>query len=327
MKLTRLFFAALFAGALAGNAVAAELELKFGHVGAPGSLFEASVNEFAKRANEKLGDKAQVVTFGSSQLGKDKELLQKLKLGTVNFSLPSSVMSTVADEFGLFEMPYLVKDREHMSRIEEEIFWEQISPAAEAKGYKILAVWENGFRHITNNLRPINVPEDLEGIKLRTPKGAWRVKMFKSYGANPTPMAFSEVFTALQTGVIDGQENPFAQIYSAKFQEVQKYLSLTGHVYTPAYVVVGKETWEGLPEDVRAILEETAKETQGYVYETAAQLETDLLEKLKAGGMEVNQADNDAFIAASKGIYDEFATSVPGGGEMVEKALSLAAGS
>jgi len=327
MKLTRLFCAALLAGAVAGNAAAAELELKFGHVGAPGSLFEASVNEFAKRANEKLGDKAQVVTFGSSQLGKDKELLQKLKLGTVNFALPSSVMSTVSDEFGLFEMPYLVKDRGHMARIEKEIFWSQIAPAAEAKGYKILAIWENGFRHITNNERPINVPADLEGIKLRTPKGAWRVKMFKSYGANPTPMAFSEVFTALQTGVIDGQENPFAQIYSAKFQEVQKYLSLTGHVYTPAYVTVGKKTWEGLPEDVRAILEETAKETQAYVYETAAQLETDLLEKLEAGGMTVNQADNDAFIGASKGIYDEFATSVSGGGEMVEKALSLAAGS
>ncbi len=241
MKIIKFLVPALLGTAVAGQALAAELELKFGHVGAPGSLFEASVNEFAKRANEKLAGKAKVVTFGASQLGKDKELLQKLKLGTVNFSLPSTVMSTVADEFGLFEMPYLVKDRGHMARIENEIFWAKIEPAAEAKGYKILAVWENGFRHITNNERPINKPADLQGIKLRTPKGAWRVKMFKSYGANPTPMSFSEVFTALQTGVIDGQENPFAQIYSAKFQEVQKYLSLSGHVYTPAYVTVGKD--------------------------------------------------------------------------------------
>jgi tripartite ATP-independent transporter DctP family solute receptor len=327
MKYLKLLVPALLGIAVAGQAFAAELELKFGHVGAPGSLFEASVNEFAKRANEKLAGKAKVVTFGSSQLGKDKELLQKLKLGTVNFALPSTVMSTVADEFGLFEMPYLVKDRNHMGRIEREIFWAKLAPAAEAKGYKILAVWENGFRHITNNLKPINSPEDLQGIKLRTPKGAWRVKMFKSYGANPTPMSFSEVFTALQTGVIDGQENPFAQIYSAKFQEVQKYLSLSGHVYTPAYVTVGKDAWEKLPADVRQVLEETAKQTQAHVYQTAAQMETDLLGRLKAGGMAVNEPDKAAFVKASKGIYDEFSGSVPGGKEMVDKAISLASGS
>jgi tripartite ATP-independent transporter DctP family solute receptor len=327
MKGMKTLTAVLLAASFAGQALAQELELKFGHVGAPGSLFAVSAEEFAKRANDKLAGKAKVVVFGSSQLGKDKELLQKLKLGTVDFALPSTVMSTVTDEFGLFEMPYLVKDRSHMNRIEKEIFWSKLAPAAEAKGYKIIAVWENGFRHITNNLRPVNTPEDLEGIKLRTPKGAWRVKMFKSYGANPTPMSFSEVFTALQTGVIDGQENPFAQIYSAKFQEVQKYLSLTGHVYTPAYVAVGKKKWESLPEDVRAALETTAVETQAFVYETAMAMETDLLQKLKDGGIQVNQADKAAFIGASKGIYDEFASGVPGGAEMVDKALSLAAGS
>jgi tripartite ATP-independent transporter DctP family solute receptor len=327
MKSMKLVAVALAAMLIGGPALAQELELKFGHVGKPGSLFEISVNEFVKRANEKLAGKATVVAFGSSQLGKDKELLQKLKLGTLTFSLPSTVMSTVADEFGLFEMPYLVKSRAHMARIEDEILWEQIAPAAEAKGYKILAVWENGFRHITNNVRPINLPADLDGIKLRTPKGTWRVKMFQSYGANPTPMSFSEVFTALKTGVIDGQENPFAQIYSGKFQEVQKYLSLTGHVYTPAYVLVGKDHWESLPADVREILEQTAKENQAFVYEQAAALETDLLQKLKDGGIEVNEADKDAFIAASKGIYDEFSSSVDGGDAMVKKAMSLAEGS
>lgn len=327
MKSLKLVAVGLAAALIGGPALADELELTFGHVGAPGSLFEISVNEFAKRANEKLAGKAKVTAFGSSQLGKDQELLQKLKLGTVTFALPSTVMSSVADQFGLFEMPYLVKSREHMARIEDEIFWNQLAPAADAKGYKILAVWENGFRHITNNLRPINVPADLDGIKLRTPKGAWRVKMFQAYGANPTPLAFSEVFTALKTGVMDGQENPFAQIYSAKFQEVQKYLSLTGHVYTPAYVVVGKDHWETLPEDVRQILEETAKETQAYVYEQAAALETDLLQKLKDGGIEVNEADKDAFIAASKPIYDEFSATVEGGGAMVTQALNLAEGS
>lgn len=324
MALTRLLIAAALAATFTGQVLAQEIELKFGHVGAPGSLFALSAEEFAKRANEKLAGKAKVVVFGSSQLGDDQELLQKLKLGTADFSLPSSVMSSVSPEFGVFDMPYLVKDRDHMARIEKEVFWPAIAPAAEAKGYKIIAVWENGFRHITNNVRPIVKPEDLEGIKLRTPKGVWRVKMFEAYGANPTPMAFSEVFTALQTGVIDGQENPFAQIYSAKFQEVQKYLSLTGHVYTPAYITVGKARWEKLPEDVRTVLEETAKETQAYVYETAANFDTDLLEKLKAGGIEVNEADKAAFVAASDGIYKEYAQEVPGADKLIEKALSLA---
>jgi len=327
MRIVKLLAGLALAVGITLPAGAEELVLKFGHVGAPGSLFDVSANEFARRANERLAGKARVEVFGSSQLGKDQELLQKLKLGTVDFALPSTVMSTVADEFGMFEMPYLVKNRDHMKRIENEIFWAKLAPAADAKGYGIIAVWENGFRHITNNVRPINNPADLKGIKLRTPKGAWRVKMFQTYGANPTPMAFSEVFTALQTGVIDGQENPFAQIYSAKFQEVQKYLSLTGHVYTPAYVAVGKARWQKLPDDVRTTLEEVAKETQAFVYETAANMENDLLEKLKAGGIMVNEANKQAFIDASGSIYSEFATSVPGGKEMVDHALSLGQGS
>src|SRR3970040_2016437 len=148
-----------------------------------------------------------------------------------------------------------------------------MAPAVEAKGLKILAVWENGYRHITNNKRPINGPQDLKGLKLRTPKGEWRVKMFQAYGANPSPMAFSEVFVALQTGVMDGQENPLIQIYSAKFQEVQKYLSLSGHVYTPAYITTGKKRWESLTAEVRKILEQSARETQAYVYSTAARFD------------------------------------------------------
>ena len=156
-------------------------------------------------------------------------------------------MSSEADLFGVFEMPYLVKDRKHMAKIEKEVFWPKIAPEAEKKGLKVLAVWENGYRHITNSKRPINVPTDLQGIKLRVPEGKWRVKMFQTYGANPSPMKFSEVFTALQTGVMDGQENPFTQIYSAKFQEVQKFLSLTGHVYTPATPPWARRMWRHCP--------------------------------------------------------------------------------
>ena len=232
-------------------------------------------------------------------------------------------MSSQVDLFGIFEMPYIVKDRAHMAKIEKEIFWPKLEPEAEKKGLRVLAVWENGIRHITNNKRPIRTPADLQGIKLRVPEGKWRLKMFQAYGANPSPMKFSELFTALQTGVMDGEENPLTQIYSAKLQEVQKYLSLSGHVYTPAYLTVGIRKYEALPADVRKILEETAKETQAYVYQQAAKEDSELLGKLKAAGMQVNEVDQAAFVAASKTIYDEFGKEVPGAKELIDRAQAL----
>ena len=198
-----------------------------------------------------------------------------------------------------------------------------MEPAVEKKGLKILSVWENGFRHITNNKHPIVMPKDLQGIKLRVPEGKWRLKMFQAYGANPSPMKFSEVFTALQTGVKDGEENPFTQIYSAKFQEVQKYLSRTGHVYTPAYVTVGARKWATLPADVRTALEDTARETQAFVYEKARKDDDELLGKLKTAGMQVNEANKDAFVAASKPVYEDFAKEVPGSKEIIDRAIAL----
>jgi tripartite ATP-independent transporter DctP family solute receptor len=309
---------------LASFAASAEpIELKLGHVGSPGSLFDVSSNEFARRVNEKLKGKATVAVFGSSQLGDDTEMMQKVKLGTLHFAVPSTVMSSVVPAYGLFEMPYLVKDREHMKRIEKDVVWPQLAPISEKAGYHVVAVWENGFRQITNNKSPINKPEDLKGIKLRVPKGKWRIKMFQAYGASPSAMGLSEVFVALQTGVMDGEENPLTQIYTSKFQEVQKYLSLTDHVYTPAYLVISPKKWAALPADVRKALEETAREVQAYIYEQAAKMDKDLLEKLKASGMKVNEADRDAFLKASKPVYDEFGAEVPGGSAMIEKSVAL----
>jgi len=311
------------AALLAGGPSFAQTELKLGHVGEPGSLLAASCEEYAKRINARLAGKVKVVVFGSSQLGGDKEMLQKVKLGTLDMVLPSTVMSSEVDLFGIFEMPYLVKDREHMKRIEQAVFWPKLAPEAEKKGLRTIAVWENGYRNITNNKHPIKTPDDLKGIKLRVPEGKWRVKMFQAYGANPSPMKFSELFTALQTGVMDGQENPLTQIYSAKLQEVQKYLSLSGHVYTPSYLIVGSRKWATLPADVRKVLEDTAKETQAFVYETAAREENELLGKLKQGGMQVNEVDKDAFFAASKPIYEEFSTEVAGAKALLDQAAAL----
>ena len=314
-------FAVLALSACAGESTGPR-ELKFGHVGEPGSLFALSAEEFARRANDRLGEDWEVVVYGSSQLGGDELLLQKIKLGTVDFALPSTVMSSQIDAFGLFEMPYLVRDREHMQAIEEAVVWSDLAPLAEAEGYRVLALWENGFRHVTNSVRPIASPGDLSGIKLRTPRGVWRVKLFQAFGANPTPMALSEVFIGLQTGVIDGQENPLAQIWGSKLYEVQEYLSTTAHVYTPAYVVVSPGRWDGLPEDVRTVLEETARETQAFVYENAARLDQELLEQVRAAGVGVNAPDRDAFVASSSSIYDEFGETVEGGADLIQRAVA-----
>jgi TRAP-type transport system periplasmic protein len=313
---------------LAGNAASAQdkVEIRFGTTNPPGGMQYLSGDEWVKRVNEKAGDLVQADIYGSSQLGDDTEMLQKVRLGTLEVSQPSTIMSTILPEFGLFDMPYLVEDRAHMGCIAQEIVWPMLAPKLEEKGYKLVGVWENGFRQITNNVRAINTPEDLEGIKLRTPSGVWRVKMFQAYGANPTPLEFSELFVALQTGVVDGQENPYANIYAAKFNEVQKYLSETNHVYTPSFPTASKRLFDSWPEEVQNAVLEAGEEVQGWTYETAEKLDIDLKQKLIDGGMEFNEADREAFVAASKPVYDQFAAEVEGGAELVEKALALANG-
>ncbi|MEQ8815431.1 MAG: TRAP transporter substrate-binding protein [Thalassobaculum sp.] len=301
----------------------AQTVLRFGHVGEVGSHFDVAGNEFAKRVKEKSGGKIEVQVFPSSQLGNDKDMLQKMKLGQIDFFLPSSIMSSVTPEFGVFDMPYIIKDRDHAARVMAKMGDTVFRPAAEAKGVMILGFWENGFRQVTNNVRPIVKPEDLKGVKLRTPRGEWRVKMFQSYGANPSPMAFSEVFTALKTGVMDGQENPLINVWSAKFYEVQKYLSMTGHVYIPAYIVTSPNTFKKWPADVQKIISETAVEMEPFAREAGKNFDDDLLGKLKEKGMAINEADKEAFVNASKGIYEEFGTSVEGGKALIDQISAL----
>lgn len=299
------------------------IQLKLGHVAGPDSLVTACADEFARRVNEKLVGHAEVRVFGSSQLGSDEILLQKLKLGTVDFALPSTIMSSVVDAFGLFDMPYLVRDREHLKSIEETIFWPHLAPEAADKGYRVLALWENGFRHVTNNERAVVTPNDLSGIKLRTPRGRWRVKLFQTFGANPTPMPLSEVFVALQTGVVDGQENPLTQVWGSKLQEVQSHLSLTSHVYTPTYLVTGVERWNRLPLDVRGTIGAVALEIQEFAHQTGKKMDVDLLLKLEAMGMKINQVDTKAFQKAGESIYDEFTAIVSDAEGWIETAVVL----
>jgi TRAP-type transport system periplasmic protein len=297
--------------------------IRMGHVGYPGSLFALANDEFAKRANEALKGKYEVKVFHSSQLGSDEEMLKGIKVGVLEMFQPSTIMSTVDQKFGVFEMPYLFKDRAHAKKVAED---PQIKAALfdplPDKGLRLLGMWENGFRVITNNARPIVKPEDLKGIKLRVPGGVWRVKMFRAYGANPTPLAYSEVFAALQAGVMDGQENPFSQIWGGKFHEVQKYLSLSDHVYTPSYSIVAERFWKTLPPDVQQVLAKISVEVGDFARKEGARMDKELQEKMQQS-LKINEVDKDAFVAASKPVYEEFAKEVKGGKELVDRILSL----
>ena len=298
-------------------------DIKLGHIGAPRSVYEITANEFARIANANLPAGWQIVNYGASQLGNDIELIQKLKLGTVDLALPSSAMSNVAEAFAITEVPYSIESTEHATAIQKEVFWQLLAPLAEKEGYHILAMWESGFRHITNNTRPINTPEDLKGVKIRVAASPWRLTAFKQWGANPVPLAFSEVFVALQTGVIDGQENPIANIYATKFHEVQKYLSLTGHIYAPIYLVGGR-TFKSFPEEVRDVLWQAAKDTRRFNLSLVKKLDVETLEKMKASGIQVNKPDIKAFVAATAPVYEEFAEKVPGGRDIIAAFKAVA---
>ncbi len=315
------FFAALlWANASYGAEVT---QLNFAHVGGPGSLYDMSANEFTRRLKQALPPNFVVVAHGDGKLGDDTALLAKVKKGEITFALPSTVMSSVSETFGIFELPFLIRDRDQVRRIGDAMLGPILQPEAKKHGYRILAVWENGFRQITNNIRPIRRPADLRGLKLRVPKGLWREKAFRMLGAEPVPMALNEVHKALQSGAIDGQENPLSQIHGAKFHEVQQYLTLSDHIYTPAYLIVSDEHFAKLPPKVQQTIERTAREMQSWIYATAIRTESELIDKL-GERMQSNQVDVKAFVEASRPLYGEFVRTVPGGAKMVNLVNELA---
>lgn len=290
-----------------------------------GSLQYDTTKYFVDIANQKLTDanlSYQLKFFGGGQLGNDRDTQQKLKLGTIHIALLSSTLATNIPQMAIFELPFLITNREQLARVEEQVFYPLIAPEAEKKGYKIIGLWENGFRSITNNSQPIYTPEDLKGLKIRTPNSSWRLKIFQAWNANPTPIPFGDTFIGLRTGVIDGQENPLTNIYAAKLHEVQKYLSITNHVYSPAYLTVGASAYKRIPENVRNIIEESAKIAQQWGYEQAIKLDNELKIKLQESGMLINDVNIQTFIDASKPIYEDFTSNVPNGKQLLEKTMS-----
>jgi tripartite ATP-independent transporter DctP family solute receptor len=299
-------------------------QLTLAHNGGAGSLYDLSAGEFVRRLKATLPENYVVTAYGDSKLGDDTAVLAKIKQGEIAFGLPSTVMSSISETFGIFELPFLIRDRDQVRRISETMLDPILQPEAKKHGFRILAVWENGFRQITNNVRPIRRPADLRGLKLRVPKGLWREKAFRSLGAEPVPMPLHEVYKALQSGAIEGEENPLAQIYGAKFHEVQQYLTLSDHVYTPAYLIVSDEHFAKLPPDVQQAIERTAKEMQSWIYATAIRMESELIDRL-GERMQSNQVDVKAFVEASRPLYGEFVRTVPGGAKLVNLVNELAA--
>jgi tripartite ATP-independent transporter DctP family solute receptor len=313
------FVALLWANASDGAEIT---QLHFAHGGGSGSLYELSANEFVRRLHEVLPEDYVVVAHGDSTYGDDTAVLAKLSQGEITFGLPSTVMSSISEIFGIFELPFLIRDRDQVRRISETMLTPILQPEAKKHGYRILAIWENGFRQITNNVRPIRRPEDLRGMQLRVPKGVWREKAFRALGAEPVPMALHEVHKALRDGVIDGQENPLSQVYGTKFHEVQRYLTLSDHIYTPAYLVVSDEHFAKLPPDVQRAIERTAQGMQGWIYATAIRIENELIDRL-GERMQSNQVDVRAFTEASRPLYGEFIRTVPGGAKLINMVHEL----
>ncbi|MBP1933864.1 TRAP transporter substrate-binding protein [Ammoniphilus resinae] len=268
-----------------------------------GSMLYEAADLYKKKVEEKSNGAIEVKIFPDGQLGKDLAVLDALKLGSIEMSVPSSVMATKSPEFGVFDIPFLFEDRTKVAQIAHGEIWEKdLKGLLPQHGLVGLGFWENGFRQITNNKHPINTPADLAGLKIRVPDSKVRVAMFKEIGANPTPMDFSEVFTALQQGVVDGQENPLPTIKGGKLEEVQKYMSITNHTYTPAFLVASKVWFDKLSPEDQKFLTDVANEVGDDIRKLGEEEDTKLLDYFKEKGLEINTANIKSFKEETKPV-------------------------
>jgi tripartite ATP-independent transporter DctP family solute receptor len=218
------------------------------------------------------------------------------------------------------DLPFLFRDKEHAYKVLDGPIGRGLLDAFSEKGIKGLAFWENGFRNITNNVRPIEKPEDLKGIKIRTMENKIHLASFKAWGASPTPMAWGEVYTALQQKTIDAQENPIAIIYTAKIYEVQKYLALTGHFYSPSPILMSDKAFKSLPPDIQKVMLDTAVECATFERNLLRDDEARQIAELKAKGMQVTTPNKKPFQDAAASVYKEFEGQF--GKEMIDRIIN-----
>ncbi len=274
---------------------AAEYTLKFGHLANEENVWHKAAIKFAEVVGEKSGGRIEVKVYPNEQLGKEMELIDGIQMGTVDMTITGESMQNWAPKAGLMGAPYAIRDMDHLNKIAGGDIGSEIEQEITAKiGLRPVGWFARGPRNLTSN-RPIKHPDDLKGMILRVPNVPLFVAVWQALGAKPTPMAFSEVFTSMQQGTIEGQENPYALIKSANFYEVQKYCNLTEHVISWIYVVLGEKKFQSLPEDLQKVVLEAGQEMQAYERELFLAAEQGLAKELQDLGMTFVEVDKAAF--------------------------------
>jgi len=294
------------------------VNLKLGHAVAPEHPYHLGAVRFAELVARRTQKKVKIDVYPSTQLGNERDMVEGLQLGTLDLVVTSTgPLGGFVPHMFVVDLPFLFRDREHAYKVLDGPIGRALLDSFSGKGIKGLAFWENGFRHVTNNVRPIEKPEDLRGIKIRTMENRVHLAAFRAFGASPTPMAWSEVYTALQQKTIDGQENPVAILYHQKIYEVQKHLALTGHFYSPALMLMGLKVFTGQPENIQKILLDAALACATYERNLLGDAEAKQLAELKAKGLTVTVPGKKPFQEAAASVYKEFKDRF--GEEMIKK--------
>ena len=282
-------------------------QMRVGHVLANTHPYEMGLSKFGELAAEKSGGKISVDVFANSQLGNERDMVEALQLGSQEMVLVSTaVLSGFTDSFLVFDLPFLFDTTEQARSVCDSEIGMEILTSLDDQGIKGLAWFENGFRNVTNSKLPITVPSDLEGIKIRTMESQIHMETFRVMGADPTPMGMGDVFTALQQGTIDAQENPLPVIDTNKFYEIQEYLSMTNHFYAPAPLFIATEYFNNMDEDCQQAVLEASKEAAAYVRQCLDDMNAELEVSLAENGMTINHIDPEPFKEAVQPVYEKF---------------------
>ncbi|MBV2131678.1 TRAP transporter substrate-binding protein [Pseudomonas sp. MAP12] len=278
----------LFAGA-ASAAEIRERTLRFAFQNVKDHPQGQGAQKFADLVSEKSGGKIKVRLFPGGTLGGDLQTISSLQGGTLDLTvLNSGILAAQVPEFAMLDFPYLFNNTAEAHAVIDGEVGQKLHASLESKGLVGLGYWDLGFRNLTNSKHPVTKPEDMQGLKVRVIQSPIYLETFKALGANPVPMPFPEVYTGLEQRTVDGQENPFTVILGSKFNEVQKYLSVTNHIYNPQSFVVGQKTWQKLNADEQALIRDAAKEAQTYQRQVTEDSQSKALETLK-GSMQVNE--------------------------------------
>lgn len=286
-------------------ALAADVTIRLGHVLPESHSWHIAASGFAQEVADRTEGRIDIEVFPSGQLGSEKEVIEGLQFGSVQAGLiGSGSFQGIEPRLGIIEMPYAWSSREQAFAALDGELGTELAGLLQDKGIHVLGWWENGFRNITNNVRPIVVPADLSGLKIRVTPDKVRLATFEGLGAEPAPLSFGELYSALQQGVFDAQENPLAIIYSSSFFEVQKYVSLSEHIWGAATLTVSTAVWDKLSPEDQAILTEAATTWGVKQREMVAQANAELVAQLEAKGMQFNEVDKAAFVDAVAPIWE-----------------------